>query len=305
MVEYYYENGDVSNTVPRNEFITKMIAKVKTDFDGINGFIKNVPLKSFIRFLYKDLHYEAIPLSGGEEWFSVYKNYLKEKIDRKYDLFLNDQKKNDILRKLRHFIDTIPDENKLKFSIEIKERIYKLQYANLFYYLKELKNTFFQKKIDRIVSKILLDGVFYKDANKKELYDSYNNLNSIDDQFRKFMNKIDPESDEFKNIRKYNFEETSIKLQKRKIERFIADINQFLFEKYIGFYESFTSISNILYGIIHGNVGGTYDTLSNLSEICVEKTFMSTTSINSINANMKEILLMFKNLNELYGNEDD
>ena len=305
MVEYYYENGDVSHTVSRDEYITKMISKLSADFEGINGFIKITPLKSFIRYLYKDLHYEAVPLSGGEEWFSVYKNHLKEKIDKKYDLFLNDMKKKDILKKLRHYIDTIPDEGELEFSIEIHERIYKLQYANLFYCLKEMKNTFFQRKIDRIVSKILLDGVFYKDANKKELYDSYNSLNTIDDKFRKFMNKIDPDSEEFKNIRKYNFEETSIKLQKKKTERFLAEINDYLFENYLSFYENFTSISNILYGIIHGNVGGTYDTLSNLSDICVEKTFMSLTSVNSINTNLKEILLMFKDLNELYGIEND
>ena len=83
MVEYYYENGDVSHTVSRDEYITKMISKLSADFEGINGFIKITPLKSFIRYLYKDLHYEAVPLSGGEEWFSVYKNHLKEKIDKK------------------------------------------------------------------------------------------------------------------------------------------------------------------------------------------------------------------------------
>ena len=301
MVEYYYEKGDAAGKVSKDEYIGKMLKKIYSDFENINVFIKNTPLHNLIKYLYKDLHYEADKISGGEEWFSVYKNYLKIKIDKRFELFLCDQKKNDLLKKLRHYIETIPDDSALNFSIEIKERIFKLDYAKLFFYMKEMKNTFFQKKIDNIVSKILLDGVFYKDANKKELYESYNLINTIDSEFRDFMKRIDPESEEIKSIRKYNFEETSKKLQKKKIERFINDINSSLYEKYTEYYEAFISVSSVLYGIINGNVGGKYDTLSNAADICIEKTFMSFTAINTVNTNLREILKMFNELTEMYG----
>ena len=115
------------------------------------------------------------------------------------------------------------------------------------------------------------------------------------------MNRIDPESEEIKSIRKYNFEETSKKLQKKKIERFINDINSSLYEKYTEYYEAFISVSSVLYGIINGNVGGKYDTLSNAADICIEKTFMSFTAINTVNTNLREILKMFNELTEMYG----
>ncbi len=305
MAEFYYEKGDASGKVSKDDFTAKMMKKLIHDFKELENFGKNVPLKELIKYLYKDLHYEPDKISGGEEWFSIYKNYLKDKIDKKYDFFLIGLKKGDIIRKLRFYIENMPDEKEINFSVEIKERVYKFEYANLFYYLKELKNKFYQKKIERIVSSILLDGVFYKDANKKELYEAYNFLNTIEAEFKNFLNRIDPESEEVKNIRKYNFEETSKKLQKKKTERFVADINNMLYEKYTEYYNAFLSVSNVLYGIVNGNVGGKYDTLSNAADVCEEKTYMSIVSINTVNNNLMEILKMFNDLTELYGEKFD
>ena len=305
MTEFYYEKGDASGKISKDDYMAKMLVKLNADFKAIETFVKNAPLKNLIKYLYKDLHYEPGIISGGEEWFNVYKNYLKEKIDNKYDVFLSNQKKGDVIKKLRHYIVSIPEEKDLKFSVEIKDRIYKFEYANLLFYLKELKNTFYQNKIERIVSSILLDGVFYKDANKKELYEAYNFINNLDNDFRDFLKRIDPEGDEVKSIRKYSFEEKSMKLQKKKIERFISEINSILSEKYSEYYDSFLSVSKVLYGIVNGNVGGKYDTLSNAADICEEKTFMSLVSITTVNNNLKEILKMFKDLTDLYGAEGD
>ena len=162
MVEYYYEKGDAAGKVSKDEYISKMLKKIYSDFENINVFLKNTPLHNLIKYLYKDLHYEAEKISGGEEWFSVYKNYLKIKIDKRFELFLCDQKKNDLLKKLRHYIETIPDDSALNFSIEIKERIFKLDYAKLFFYMKEMKNTFFRKKLTISYLKSFLTVYFTK-----------------------------------------------------------------------------------------------------------------------------------------------
>ena len=115
MAEFYYIKGDISGKVSKDDFLVKMMNKLNHDFDVIALFSKNTPLKNLIKYLYKDLHYEPGKISGGEEWFNVYKNYLKEKIDRKYDLFLTDQKRRDIVNKLRHYINTIPEEKSINF----------------------------------------------------------------------------------------------------------------------------------------------------------------------------------------------
>ena len=305
MAEFYYEKGDISGKVSKDDFVSKMLKKLKNDFASIESFNKNTPLVNLIKYLYKDLHYEASEISGGEEWFNIYKNYLKEKIDKKYDLFLADKKRNEIIMKMRYYIDTIPDENTLNFQVDLRERIYKFEYANLFFYLKELKNTFFQKKIDRIVSRILLDGVFYKDANKKELYEAYNFINKLDKDFKEFIDSIDNDNEAVKSIRKYSFEETSKKLQKKKTERFVSEIKTGLVEKYTLYYNAFVTVGNVLYGIVNGSVGGTYDTLSNVADVCEEKTFMSLGSISTATSNLKEILKMFQDLSDLYGAEGD
>ena len=92
---------------------------------------------------------------------------------------------------------------------------------------------------------------------------------------------------------------------KKKTERFINDINSSLYEKYTEFYNAFNSVSSVLYGIINGNVGGKYDTLSNAADVCIEKTFMSFTAINTLNTNLREILKMFNELTEMYGINSD
>ncbi len=131
MAEFYYEKGDASGKVSKDDYMAKMLVKLYADFNSIETFIKNAPLKNLIKYLYKDLHYEPGKISGGEEWFNVYKNYLKEKIDKKYDIFLSDQKKGDVLKNLRYYIESIPEEKNLKFTVEIKDIIYKFEYANL------------------------------------------------------------------------------------------------------------------------------------------------------------------------------
>ena len=300
MVEYYNINNEAPALSRPDENNAKMIKKITNDFENIKVFEKNVPLKKVLKYLYKDLNYKASMISGGEEWFTVYKNYLKEQVDRRYDSFLIELKKNDIVKKMRYYIDDLPDENRLNFSFEIRDKVYNFPYAVMFFYLKCFYNTFFIKKVDRIVSRLLLDGIFYKDTNRKELYEAYNNAGRIEEEFAVFLDKINPENEEIKKTMKYNFEETSIKLLRKRTERFIEEINKYLYETYNSYYDSFSTICDVMYGIVNGEVGGKYDTLSNSSELCVERTYMSMTSIQMISANFKEILKMFRDFQELH-----
>jgi hypothetical protein len=71
------------------------------------------------------------------------------------------------------------------------------------------------------------------------------------------------------------------------------------YKLYLSYYDAFISIKNILGGIAAGNASGKYDTLSNLSIVCEEKTSMSVNVIDKLYRQMSEILNIFKEYDEL------
>ena len=65
------------------------------------------------------------------------------------------------------------------------------------------------------------------------------------------------------------------------------------------FLDAFLSVKNILGGISNGNAAGKYDTLSNLSIICEEKTFMSVQSIDKLYRQLSDILNIYREYDDL------
>ena len=279
--------------------ISRAKRKAMNSIAMIYGFRNALPLKKILKYMYKNHDYQSGTISGGEEWFSIYKKLLKEEIDNSTDVFIFKLKKKGILARLRSYISDMPAADRDYIMMRYKDDHLPLKKCNLLYLLNIFYEKYYVEKIEKTVARIMLDGIFYKDSNRKELNEAFNLINTFKNEYAGFIEKLKPASDNQKNAPPLNIDDIASGKKKKKSDNLIKYYNTEGYKIYKNYIEVFIAIKNILGGISNGNAQGKYDTLSNLSILCEEKTSMSVQSIDKLYRTLSDILNVLNEYDEI------
>ncbi|MCL2293507.1 MAG: DUF5312 domain-containing protein [Spirochaetes bacterium] len=277
----------------------KMVKKGVNAISVAGAFRKAVPLTKILRFITKNVNYSPAKISGGEEWLSVYKKILKDEADARVEKYLFNQKKKGVLSRLKDHISEIPGADGDFFILEHKGRHHPLKKCNSLFYLKVFHEKYYIAKMEIVVSKIMIDGVFYKDANKKELIEAFDLINKFSAVYNDFLHKITSfDADPSEQIMPAQEDPIAL-LRRRKTDYLVKTFTSEGLEIYKTYYAAFISVKNILGGVLSGTHTGEYDTISNLPVLCEEKSIISVPIIEKIYRQSFDLLKIISEYNEL------
>ncbi|MCP5513913.1 MAG: hypothetical protein H7A26_00425 [Spirochaetales bacterium] len=296
---YLTGNETVTDSSGTDEYPAKAKKKAMEAVSQIYSLKKTIPFKKILKLIYKNTDYKPGSISGGEEWFAIYKQLLKDELDEITENFIFRQKKKSVVAKLKAFIPDMPVTEKYYFIFRLGSKAFPLKKCNLLYYLYIFYQKYYTKIIEKTASVIMLDGNFYKDSNKKELSEAFNHINSFSEAYQEYVSKIGIDNQSDNEAFAYTQEKHSIGGKKTKKENMARVLSKEGYRLYKSYYDAFISIKNILGGVATGNASGKYDTLSNLSVVCEEKTSMSVIAIDKMYRQLSEILNIFKEYDEL------
>ncbi|MCL2705737.1 MAG: DUF5312 domain-containing protein [Spirochaetaceae bacterium] len=284
------ENIAPEKTESPEDISAGMARKGVKGISAINTFKKVVPLTKILKYIYKNVNYSSAKISGGEEWFSIYKKMLKDEVEEGIDKYLFDQKKKVALARLREYIPEILIADSDFITLEHRGKTYPLKKCNSLYYLYLLYEKYYSEIIEKFASKFIIDGLFYKDTNKKELAEAFNLINRFPQEYKSFLYRINHIGEDKGEQSTTTQGESAALLKRKNSDYLIKSFSSEGLKIYKTYFAAFTSVRNVFGGILSGTHSVEYDTISNLSVLCEVKSSTSVQILDKFYRQFHDIL---------------
>jgi hypothetical protein len=283
-----------------NREIRLLLAKAEESLTVIQDFNKIVPLAWIIRCASRNMSFVPREISGGEDWFVVYRDYWKRRTEFLFADYMRDRRRRELLSAFRLFFndqnlktlenaqsDSNPDGLPVKGS-------FALSFLLTFY------SVVFMHSMNKILRPILIDGEFHKKENRVEFAESYNTFIKLEDEIKKFEQDISPSGDYGKRYIQARQEMSALPVKRRKIQIVLEDAQEDA-EKILGqVREASLSMLNLLGGFLGRDPRGRYDILSNFSTIAGK----GSQFINGLNETLQQFQMLVKLLEDIEAMED-
>jgi hypothetical protein len=250
-----------------NSELQKLLAQTEKSLTVIREFNKKVPLTLILRCVNKDMSYEPSELPGGEDWFLIFRNYWKNKIEESYDNYLIDLKREEIKKVFEIFfsgIEMIDIQNTL--SLQSTDSV-SLDNALLFSFFLTFYKKIFLTEMNQVLRPILIDGEFIKKENRLDFTESYNELIKMEDAINNLVQKAAPGGDYGNRYKQLRTDVVSPVIRHRKMQVLTEEIKAESHEIAEKAKSALELMNSIIHGILAPEEGSKYASLANISTI--------------------------------------
>ncbi|MCL2318975.1 MAG: DUF5312 domain-containing protein [Treponema sp.] len=250
-----------------NRELRLLLAKAEESLEVVREFNKQVPLAWIIRCSTRNMSFSPREISGGEDWFVVYRDYWKRRIESLFADYMRDRRRQDLLNSFRYFLkgtslkilgNTVSESN--PDGLPIKGS-FGLSFLLTFY------SAVFMAHINKLLRPVLIDGEFQKKENRVEFTESYNNLIKLEDDIKKFEREISPTGDYGRRYAQVRQDISPLPVKRRKIQIVLDEAERDAARILDQARAASRSMVNILDGILGRDSRGKYDSLSNLAKL--------------------------------------
>jgi truncated hemoglobin YjbI len=249
-----------------NQEMRNLLSRSENALATIRTFNSRVPLTLILRCANRDMSLSPQPVSGGEDWFLVYREHWKRHIELQFAEFSRLRRHQDLLNSFRYFLkganlkilDNVVSETNPN-GLPIPEAL-GLSFLLTFY------SAVFMNDINKTLRPILIDGEFFKRENRTEFTEAYNELIKLEDEIRKFELNISPAGDYGKRYSLAKQDMSSLPVKRRKIQLVLQDASGEAKKIIDSARSAVKSMMNILNGILGKDPVGKYDILGNMSQ---------------------------------------
>jgi hypothetical protein len=245
----------------------KFVSRAEKSIEAVRAFNHRVPLTRILRCVLRDISYLPSEMTGGEDWFVMYRKTWVENVTRQFNEFIKERYK----AKIQTLCDMLfghdfpdPFEN---FNIDFSDDGIPVNNFETLSFLMTFHKLIFMPVINVFIRPILIDGDFIKKENKTEFTEAYNVLIKLDDTVKSAVQRIDRNGDYGKRWAQIMMEAQSVTLRRRKTGIIAEDVNTMISTIIRDGEKAIVSMEFILDGILNPAPGKPYDTLTNIAKI--------------------------------------
>lgn len=268
--------------------LKNQMERVEEALGTIRHFNTTVPLLDILKYIKMDINFDPEITAGDDDWFVQFKNFWKERLERNFNRFAGERKKAQFLESAAEFLGLTRFpllDNYRNGSVSPHMRVrhqYRLGFIHAYV------DKFIQNKYKRQLQIILIDGEFYKDANRKDFTDAYNMLTRIPDRVGKIEQDLSTGGMVGRLIMQTDSESITNALKSKKIENILQRIEPEVYQIVKGGFDNLELLKNVINGILHGEVGGKFDTLANIGYISGRDNNKYKSELNQLITNIAE-----------------
>ncbi|GAB6391351.1 MAG: hypothetical protein MdMp014T_0724 [Treponematales bacterium] len=189
----------------------------------IREFKRDVPLTGILRCALKNTALAPQPVAGGEDWFPVYRDYWKRRIDSAFSEFFKERRYRDLLKSFSHFLK----DTDLKFlggmPSDANPDGFPVRGAMGLSFLATFYAEVFVTEINPLLDPVSTDGLFRRDEDRAAFRKSYRELMEMGDNIRAFEAKISPSGDYGGRYGNARNEGASLWLQRRRTQAVVEE----------------------------------------------------------------------------------
>lgn len=264
---YLFANQDRIGTAEElEERLKRDLVRANEALEAIRQFNVTIPLFDLAKLVTSDLDFLPETLDGGEDWFAQVRKFWEERVDREFRRFAyrrrrqllitdaQDVCESSEIRSLRYY-PSVDQDHSGKYSLSLGV-------------LSSFLQNVFPGKINGPLKTLLIDGEFYKTENRADFTEAYNGVLKTQDRIANLEARLRPPGDfatSLENLK--NDSSGGVIVRRRKREGVVDAIDREAERILAKTIADLRTLSEVLNGILYGEAGGKYDTLSNLSDL--------------------------------------
>jgi hypothetical protein len=247
--------------------IQSLLTKAEISMAVIRDFNRQVPITLILRCYTRDMSLSPTEISGGEDWFIVYRDYWKRRIDSLYGDYIRKHHQRELLDSSRSFLKGKGFEFLANIQTDSHPDGLPIKGAFALSFLYGFYSVLFISDINLVLRPILIDGEFKNVENRLEFTEGYNILFKLEDEIKKFEMDISQLGEYGKRYIQAQQEMSAIPVKRRKIQNILEEAEEDAENIINSTKQASLTMVNTLSGILGKEVRGKYDTLINLDKI--------------------------------------
>ncbi len=247
---------------------------LKGEFDAagkalarIREFNRAVPIDLLARILADDCNYRPTVLSGGEDWFVLFKKYWSVRLGALFREYVQTLRTTAVVEKAFSLLGIRRFEAIKNYHPDFYDPKLTVAHWRSLSFILAFSKSMFTPKFLRSLKILFLNGEFYKAENRVAFADVFNYLSTLGEKLLYFERRLGPNGEIGRALAEAKNERVPRERQLKKLEQILqrADAEALVIvERTI---ESLKLLNKILNGILFSEAGGAFDTLSNLGYV--------------------------------------
>jgi hypothetical protein len=244
-----------------------LLNKAENAVDAIRSFNKQVPLAQILRCAYRDMNISPQPISGGEDWFLVYREHWKRHIEARFTEYMRQHKRSGLIDSFRYFLKGTELKALENAASDSNPDGPPIQEAFTLSFLLTFYSVVFISDINRVLRHVLIDGEFIKRETRVKYTECYNDLIKMEDDIKRFETKIAPTGEFGKRYAVAKQEMSSLAVKRRKIQIVLEDASREANGIIQCTRQAIKMMIDILNIILRNEPDGKYDILGNFAKL--------------------------------------
>jgi hypothetical protein len=276
-----------------NEMKT-LLSRAQRALDLIRSFNKTAPLNRILRCAEKDMSIVPKMISGGEDWFSMYKDYWRHTVEEQCNDYIRNHHRRELMAEFANFFGG--EKLRPLSGAESEDNPSGIPFKGAFClaFLRTFHSALFLPRLNLVLRPILIDGDFFKKENFAEFSESYDALFKADGIIRRFEGDISTAGNLGKQYAAAKMDMSSLSVKRHKIQLVENEASDEAKKIIDRIREAVTLMAKVLNGILTKSPDGKFDTLANLADMSGKTDAFTTSISNAIKTLTKTLELMDK-----------
>jgi len=263
---FYYRDKLLELDADLEEQIREAFSDAQSALNSIREFNDRVPFNLIVKYVTQDLNYTPREIGGGEDWFVSFKEFWKRKIDNTYQIYNMRKKRQKLVENAAEFLD-LKELPKLGFrTLLLLEKAFPINHELSLSFLKGFITSAY-KRVARSMKLIYLNGEFYKEQNRKDFTEALDYINTLKERIEGIETRFEKKGDLGEKILKIKDEAENTIIRGKRIQEVISEIDSEVNSLIDTTSTRLNNLVLVLDGILHGQPGARFDTLSNLESL--------------------------------------
>lgn len=274
-----------------NENLEKTLKQNMEDanfsLDIIRKFNSNIPLESILRLVNRNMNFHPAHIGGAEDWYALFRRFWYKKFDFMMEKFTEGEKRMQLEEDAAFFLNLTGKVVLSNYRDGLWGPGSVVKYKATAGFIEAFMSGIFLRELNKPLKLVLIDGQFYKEQNRLDYNSSYSLLIDVVDLILKIDNSLS-ETGEYQSSYKNLVSQSENEENKEEIKELKFYVDKEFEKIVVNFNKALGLLINVISGIVQGEMGGVYDTLSNLGYIGKGENKNLLTQLNDIRFKLDE-----------------
>ena len=276
-----------------------LLFRAEKAISTIRNFNQRIPLTKILRCSTRDLSLSPKQISGGEDWFQVYRDYWKQQVEGELANFLRRRNYIKIVGSFKIFLKGASLRVLDNAASESKPDGIPVPEAFILSFLRTFHSVVFMKDINPVLSPILTDGEFARKENRAEFTEAYNTIMIIEEEIKKIDANLAPSGEYGKRYIQAKQEFVALPVKRRKMQIVLDDISHEATGIIIRARSGISKSIHILSGILKKEFNGKSENMAGFDKITIKGVDEFTKGIKTAIILFQQTLDLLKDIDAL------